>query len=128
MSAGLTAALRACARGLFADEAAVELILAAGWCDRRDFTAFIHAGLADGGMASIDWGQAIQALDDGELPCSGGEQRMLRLAASLGGRIPVSLRDTLIGLDEANIARVASSVRHAGGHRPAHLEEHEGQS
>jgi ABC-type transport system involved in cytochrome bd biosynthesis fused ATPase/permease subunit len=52
-------------------------------------------------MAAIDWGAAITALQAGELPCSGGERRILQLAAALAAGIPVDLRDTVTGLDEA---------------------------
>jgi len=34
-------------------------------------------------MASVDWPAAITALETGALPCSGGEARMLRIAANL---------------------------------------------
>ena len=68
-------------------------------------------------MASIDWPAAITALDTGNLPCSGGEQRMLRLAASLADGIPVDLRDTLTGLDNHNISLVIAAVLHASGKR-----------
>ena len=68
-------------------------------------------------MAGIDWPAAITALDTGSLPCSGGEQRMLRLAASLAGGIPVDLRDALTGLDDHNINLVITAVLHASGKR-----------
>ena len=48
-------------------------------------------------MADIDWDAAINA---GEFPCSGGERRILQLAAGN----PVSLRDTVTGLDDHNTA------------------------
>ena len=43
---------------------------------------------------------------------------MLRLAASLAGGIPVSLRDTLTGIDHRNIELVITAVLHAWGQRP----------
>jgi hypothetical protein len=69
-------------------------------------------------LAVIDWAAAIAALDAGHLSCSGGEQRMLRLAASLASGIPVSLRDTLTGIDQHNIELVITAVLHAWGQRP----------
>jgi hypothetical protein len=69
-------------------------------------------------MADIDWPAAITALDTGDLPCSGGEQRMLRLAASVASGIPVHLRDALTGLDNRNINLVITAVLHASGERP----------
>jgi hypothetical protein len=85
----LTAALPAGAAGLYALEAAAELIIAHDkWLDREDFQQFIHRGR---GTAAIDWEAAVSALGAGGLPSSGGERRMLRLAASLAYDIPVSL-------------------------------------
>ena len=52
------------------------------------------------------------------LPCSSGENRILRLAASIAAGIPVDLNDALSGLDHASITRVTRAVRHANGTRP----------
>ena len=119
----IPAALRACARGLYADEAACELLINhASWLHRRDFTGrFLRTGIsiADGAqMASIDWPAAITALDSGELPCSSGEGKMLRLAASIGEGVPVNLRDAPVGLDHHNLHLIQQAVLHTGGHRP----------
>lgn len=121
-TADLTAALRAHARGLHCREAAVELLIShACWLRRDDFLHhFLHItpGLVDGTpMALIDWPEAIAALDREQLPCSGGEGRMLRLAASLAEGIPVDLRDALTGLDSHNAELVSHAVKHATGHR-----------
>jgi hypothetical protein len=89
---GLPAALQSCAHGIYALEAATGLIIAhASWLDRDDYTRFIRTGPGTAAMASIDWPAAITALNIGELPCSGGENRMLQLAASLAGQAPVIL-------------------------------------
>ena len=123
-SSWLPAALRACARGLYPLEAGVDLLIShASWLDREDFRdQFIHTAtsITDGvtTMAEIDWQAAVSALDARELPCSGGEDRMLRLAASLAGGTPVSLRDTLTGIDHRNIELVITAVLHAWGQRP----------
>jgi len=50
-------------------------------------------------VAVVDWPSAVAALGT-SLPCSGGEQRMLRVTASLADGIAVDLRDTLTGLDD----------------------------
>ena len=73
-------------------------------------------------MAAIDWDAAITALNAGELPCSGGERRILQLSASLAAGIPVGLRDTVTGLDDHNTARLITALRHASGarHRDLH--------
>ena len=70
-------------------------------------------------MATIDWPAAITALG-ASLPCSGGEQRMLKITASLADGIPVNLQDTLTGLDDRNIQLLITAVLHASGQRPAH--------
>jgi hypothetical protein len=121
-SGELTAALRAHARGLYCLEAAVELLIGhASWLRRADFFhRFVHTapGLTDGTpMAPIDWLDAISALDQGRLPCSGSEGRILRLAASLAHGIPVDLRDALSSLDSHNTDLLSHVIRHATGHR-----------
>ena len=69
-------------------------------------------------MAEIDWPAAITALDTGDLPCSGGEQRMLQLTQAWPTASPSDLRDTLTGLDDRNIKLVIAAILHASGHRP----------
>ncbi len=90
---------------------------------REDFTnRFITTStsisISDGAtlMASTDWEAAITALNAGELPSSGGERRMLLLAASIAGGIPVSLYDTLPGIDHRNASLVIKAIAHATGH------------
>jgi ABC-type cobalamin/Fe3+-siderophores transport system ATPase subunit len=69
-------------------------------------------------MAAIDWDAAVTALQGGELPCSGGERRILLLAASLAADTPVGLGDTVTGIDDANTSRLLTAIRHAAGKRP----------
>jgi len=116
----LTAALRACAAGLYPLEAGVALLIANGTFLRRgDFTSrFIDHGTSNGtAMAAIDWDAAVTALASGGLPCSGGERRALLLSASLAGGIPVDLGDAVTGLDDDNIARLVTAILHAAGKR-----------
>ena len=119
--ARLATALRAHAQGLYCPEAAAELLIAGSWLHRADFTSqFVHLqrGLAGGPeMATIDWPAAITALGT-SLACSGGEQRMLKITASLADGIPVDLRDTVTGLDDRNIQLLITAVLHASGQRP----------
>ncbi len=116
--AGLAAA------GLYSLEAACELVISAGWLRRDDFTRFISTGtpLTDGitELAWIDWQSVIASRDTGRLPCSSGENRVLRLAASIAAGIPVDLNDALSGLDQTSISLVACAIRHANGQRPDH--------
>jgi hypothetical protein len=119
-AAELTAALRAHAHGLPCCEAAVELLIShASWLRRKEFLhRFVHTApgpIDDTPTAAIDWPEAIDALDRGQLACSGGEGRMLRLAASLAEGIPVDLRDVLTSLDRSNAERVTHALKRASG-------------
>ncbi|HUZ26489.1 MAG TPA: hypothetical protein VMV07_22265 [Streptosporangiaceae bacterium] len=118
----LAAALRAHARGLYCDEAAAELLIAQSWLRRPGFASqfiTIHPGIPDGQpMAVVDWAAAVAALGT-SMPSSGGEQRMLRITASMGGGIPVDLRDTLTGIDDQNVQLLLRAVSHASGQRPS---------
>jgi hypothetical protein len=122
--ADLVAAIRAGAAGLYSLEAACELIIGTGWLRRPDFSRFITTGasLSDGAteLACIDWQAAITSRETGLLPCSGGENRILRLAASIAAGIPVDLNYALTGLDQTRISLVVTAVRHANGQRPDH--------
>jgi hypothetical protein len=117
----LTAALQACAAGLYPLEAGVALLISnRTFLHRDDFTSrFIQHGTSNGTpMAAIDWDAAVAALSQGELPCSGGERRIFLLSASLAGGIPVDLRDAATGLDDRNIRRLVTAILHASGKRP----------
>lgn len=121
-SIALSAALRAHARGVYTLEAAAELLIdQRHWLHCNDFTAtFISTSgglLTDLALAHIDWQPAIAALNNGALPCSGGEGRMLRLAASLADGIPVDLRDTVTGIDADNVTLLNKAILHASGRR-----------
>ncbi|MEU5198744.1 hypothetical protein AB0G86_32680 [Streptomyces scabiei] len=64
----------------------------------------------------IDWRKVAQALDSKELPASGGELRILALAASLADTAaPVQLGDAVSGLDAANLDLVLRAVAAANG-------------
>jgi hypothetical protein len=118
----LEEALHANARGVHCAEAAVRLLIShAGWLLRDVFvTEFVETGesIVDcTPMAFIDWPAAVAALEAGRLPCSDSAAQILRIAASIAGGLPVSLRDAVSGLDATNIVLVAQAVLHAGGHR-----------
>ena len=111
MTAALSAALRASAAGLYPDEAGNELLIShGGFLCRHDFAAFVHAGtsISDGTtpMAWIDWDAAITA----QLPLSGGERRILQLAASIAAGTPASLRESIPGLDPRNLHLVTTVI------------------
>jgi hypothetical protein len=114
----ITDQLRRWARGLYTTEAATELLIRA----------------RNGAFASIDrpW---IKPGDHGywiDLPAitehldglSGGEQRLLRIAASIGSdeAAPVKLGDVLGGLDRPTLRLVLAAVAHtAGSHQHSSL-------
>ena len=125
MTGAPIAALRAHAAGLHPDEAGTELLIRHDcFLRRRDFAGFVHAGtsITDGitQMAQIDWDAAISALHAGQLPASGGERRILQLAASIAAGTPVSLHDTIPGLDSRNLQLLTTAIQHAAGQRPPH--------
>ena len=98
--------------------AAAELLIAQTWLHRDDFTSrfiTVHPGIGSGQpTAVIDWPAAIAALGS-SLPCSGGEQRMLKITASLADGIPVDLQDTLTGLHDRNVQLLSTAVLRASG-------------
>jgi hypothetical protein len=51
----------------------------------------------------------------GELPSSSGERRIVLLAASIAGGVPVSLYDTLPGSDRRNASLAVKAIAHATG-------------
>lgn len=114
----LASALLAAASGIPSLEAGTSLLIDSGcWLGREDFTTRFVTVSSDehGPMASIGWEAAIAALDAGELPCSGGERRVLRLAASLAAGTPVSLDDALPGIDDRQACLVVQPGAHASG-------------
>ena len=94
---GLAGAVRAGAAGLYSLEAACELVISSGWLHRDDFSSFVSTvtSITDAvtGLAHIDWQAVISSRDAGLLPCGSGENRILRLAASIAVGIPVDLND-----------------------------------
>ena len=123
MTDPIIAALHAHAAGLHPDEAGTELLTGhGGILHRDDFARFVHTGtsISDGTtpMAWIDWDAALSALHHGQIPLCGGEQRILQLAASLAGGLPISLRDAIPGLDNQNLELLITAIRHAAGQHP----------
>ncbi len=61
------------------------------WLRHRGFvTRFIRPG---GGLLRVAWGEAVVALEAGELAAPPVQRRVLRLAASVAAGVPVDLRD-----------------------------------
>ena len=121
MTDAITAALRAAAAGILPHEAGTGLLIARGcFLHRDDFTHYLHTApsITDGTpLAWIDWDAASTALNAGQIPASSGETSIFRLAASLAAGCPVSLRDTIPGLDHTSLHLLTTAIRHAAGHR-----------
>jgi hypothetical protein len=104
------------AEGMCADVAAVMLIDRHGhFLHDPAFRRIIAAGssITTTGqpLAVIRWTAAIHALDAGQLPCSGSERAVLRIAASLADPgIAVNLRENLGNLDARNITLVTDAI------------------
>ena len=115
--------LRAWASGLFASEAAVELLIAHDvWLRRRDFLFTLVDAVDDGWgprgavvpMAAIDWDRVEAFLLSA--PASRSEIAVLRLAASLAGStVSRPLHDATAGLDETNTTLVLNAIAHRCG-------------
>lgn len=105
-------ALREWARGLLPLEAATELLIRAGFAG--DGRPWVHYD-TDAGRPWIDFASIPEAIGG----MSGGEQRFLRIAASLGADSPIILADELAGLDRDRLALVLAAVAHTSeAHKP----------
>jgi hypothetical protein len=114
----LHAALRAWAKGIYPTEAATELLIRSGAATTGD--PWIQPG-DDPGWWWVDFEALAHALNEGTHH-SGGERRILSIAASLGGHSPDGFRlgDALPGLDRAHLALVLAATAHAGGSHEHH--------
>ena len=100
--------LRAWARGSTTLVAATELLIRAGFAqERRPWVHYDELGR----RAWIDFDE-IPDLIGG---MSGGEKRLLRIAASLGGSAPIMLGDEIAGLDRQRTELVSVAIVHAAG-------------
>jgi hypothetical protein len=109
-------ALRSWARGVYTEEAAVELLIRTGWTRR---VAFVDDAIFDNEPAGhpwVDWetlGQILNGdLRSAILAASSGELRVLRLAHSLAAG---ELGASIPGLDRDATALVLAAVAHANG-------------
>jgi len=112
--AALAVMLRAGAAGLYTEEAAVELLL--GHYGRQLTTklaAYIEIG-DDDRYAALDWARLSDDLAEGLFFASSGEACLVRLAASLGAGVPVTLRD-VSALDHCNATLALQAIAHSCG-------------
>lgn len=110
-SIDITDHLRRWARGMYTTEAATELLIRA---HNGIFASIERPWIMPTDHAFwIDFAAITEHLG----PLSSGEQRLLRIAASIGSdeATPVSLGDVLSGLDRPTLRLVLAAVAHAGG-------------
>lgn len=99
--------VRAWAKGVYPLEAGVELLIRQG------------RAIYSGAPWLYDYGDRVvvdvDELLEGVGAWSGGEQRVVRIAASLLGGVPVDLSEDVPGLDRRNLALVLAAIAHANG-------------
>lgn len=105
-------ALRYWAKGLYPLEAGVELLIHA--FDGR-FANPWQPWVQQGDDPGWWWIDVDQMTEDNYGALSGGETRLLRIAASLLGGPPVDLSRNLAGLDREHLQLVLAAVAHASG-------------
>jgi len=105
-------ALRRWAKGLYPLEAGVELLMQS--FDGR-FANPSQPWVQQGDDPGWWWIEVEQMTEDNYGALSGGETRLLRIAASLLGGPPVDLSSNLAGLDREHLQRVLAAIAQAGG-------------
>jgi len=103
--------LRSWARGMYTIEAATELLIRTGWA----FPDHLWMKREEDGRVWIDF----TAIPDAISAYSGGEQRVLRIAASIGAEEPVILGDEVSGIDRDQMKLVLAAITHAAGYAVA---------
>lgn len=106
------AGLRSWAKGLYPLEAAVEILVSAFG---GRFAAPGQPWIQPFDRSGWWWLDVTMLVDDQISHLSGGEQRVLRIVASLAGGVPVSLADNLPGLDRELTDLVLAGIAHANG-------------
>jgi hypothetical protein len=102
--------LRAWASGIYPLEAGVELLI------RTSGGRFAGAGQPWVQPGRGWWWVDVTELNEANFGVlSGGEARMLRIAASLLGGAPVDLHTAIPGLDRDHVQLVLAAVAHASG-------------
>ena len=112
-------ALRRWAKGLYPLEAGVELLTHAfGGRFARSREPWVQQGDDPGWW----WIDVEQMTEDNYGALSGGETRLLRIAASLLDGPPDDLCRNLPGLDREHLQLVLDAIAHAGGiHQPGFM-------
>lgn len=101
--------LRSWARGMNTIVAGTEMLIRAGYA--RPGSVWVRFDVSNEGRPWIDFA-AIPELAAGK---SSGEQRFLRIAASIAADEPIVLGDEITGLDYQHTALVLAALAHAAG-------------
>ena len=106
------AGLRAWAKGIYPLEAGVELLIrTSGGRFASSALPWIRAGEDPGWW----WVDVDQFTEDALAAYSGGETRVLRIAAALLGGRPVNLYQDIPGQDRDHVQLVLAAIAHASG-------------
>lgn len=105
-------ALRAWARGSYPLEAAVELLVRAG---SGTLAGRGNPWIAPGERPGSYWLDPSKVTPETTGCLSGGQRRIVAIAASLADGTPVSLYDVVPGLDRDHTDLVLAAVAHANG-------------
>ena len=106
----VTDALRAWAKGIYPIEAGVELLIRTALAGAGAPWIRPNADVPDRWWVDVD-----QISADTIGVYSGGQQRVLRIAAALMGGEPSNLYEDVAGLDREHLALVLAAIAHAGG-------------
>lgn len=110
--------LRQWAAGMYPSEAAVEVLLR---FQHGRFASRENPWIADRDGGGV-WLDVDQLTPENTGALSGGEQRILRLVASLLGGAPVNLYEDLPGLDRETLDLMLAAIAHtAGSHEHSHV-------
>jgi hypothetical protein len=101
------AALRTWAKGIYPLEAGVEVLIRIS--DGR-FAASSQPWIQTGDDPGWSWVDVDQLTNDNLGALSGGQARMLRIAASLLGGAPVSLYEAIARLDRGHLQLVLAAI------------------
>lgn len=108
--------LRAWAKGMYAIEAATELLIRGfGGKFAGPGNPWVHTSSEPQGPGHVSAWIDFAAIPEEMDVLSGGERRFLSLAASLAEDVPVALGDVISGLDRENLDLVLAAIAHAGG-------------
>ena len=120
------AGLRAWAKGLYPLEAAVELLVRVAG---GRFASPCYPWIQPCDQPGWWWLNHVAITDDNLGALSGGEQRILRIVASLAAGQPVNLYADLPGLDRELMSLVLAAMAHANGsheHPDIHIDHDRG--